>query len=504
MRIGLLVVAIASALSVCATGPSLAVSDRVELSAAGTSTQTLSGPAAPDICDATDLTPLLGRPDLGGRHSNDADNAIFHLLASRLDACSYYLGTVINPKPTPLPTFWWDQPLTDPTPPPITIPPECSSSSYVSPTNGRLLTMYASLVRCSALYKALKPSPSTPPPYSMLQPTFYVFTAGVVDATTSAVVVREVVSRLQTAERNERLARHVSDKGSPLTPIVIGRPDWASDASYLTQCQLDPNTIGALFIKAATPQTRTLNYVLWTDQGTLVKAGVEVRDCADDEHTPNSNPLVVWNSTEDAEPFGQAHQGGISLGIIAAAGSLFAKTSTTTTLTSTPVPTSVPIPGPSATTIPGTNQISTTTSTTPLTVPFLISSAANALSSQVFPAQNQPVQIQLSSERFAEAALTQLNNQCNSQSLYDSAVKVDPIINASAKPPQKPKERLLATFKGQWELAKYCDYFYDFDSISNGGNRAHHQLLKNASGQPLGNADFLPTPPTSQNGSAQL
>jgi len=448
---------------------------------------------APAQCDTADLPNLLQHPRLYDQPATTRHD-LWVTLSDRLSACAYNIGRQVDPTATPTPPPWWVK-STPATPVPTSVPPNCLPGAYRE-HDSTLVELYSALEKCASLAKALSPSPSSPPPITMARKAFYVFSAGTVDATTSALVVREVASRLETAERRGLCIRTLLvdpaacyTSTAPLLPLVVSRPDWSSDTSYLTQCQLDTNTFGALFIKGAVPQTRSLNYVLWNDQQTLVKASVELRDCADDAHNVNASPLALWSSTPDSEPHGSSHQGGVSLGIVAGAAGLFAKSTTTQTITASPLPTTAPAIGAS-TPVPAQNQTATATTTTPLSAPLLIGTAASALSSQVFPAQNAPVTTQLAAERFAEDVLSRLNDRCNDQALYNAAVLVDPTLKAAAP----PDERFKSSYKAAWEFAKYCDAFYDFDSAPLGISRRHRAGLMNPiDGTPATDSNMLPS-----------
>ena len=330
----------------------------------------------------------------------------------------------------------------DPTPTP-TMPAACKPWNYERVEDKFVL--YSVLEGCMNFLKALPAAPTPKPPPTLTfrasHPTLYVFTEPVIDAETTSVIIRELVARLSgvlVAEYRSNPYR---------APWIIGRPDWSTEQNYVMQCQSDSNTIGAIFLRAGSLQTRSLSYIVYLDNGSQLRYSAEVRGCGDDDHDPSAIPMILWSST--TQTFGSAHQGAIALGPIASVAALLSKNTTTQTLTTSSTP-------PPKSSSPTTQTTSSTN--TALTPSLIIGTVASQLTSITIPTANQSAQTYLSSERAAADLLHKLNSTCSDVNWYWDAKNVDP---ATHRAPLNPAPTL--TQKAHYEYIFLCGLLNNFD-----------------------------------------
>src|SRR5450631_1097344 len=112
--------------------------------------------------------------------------------------------------------------------------------------------------------------------------------------------------------------------------VVSGRPDWTSLDSFATQCQLDPNTRGALVLETSIAETYRNNYFLIVANFTTASAAIEILGCGSEDHTPAASPLSLVSRNDVT---GKAHQDAWTFGIFTTLATLFAANSSKTTVT---------------------------------------------------------------------------------------------------------------------------------------------------------------------------
>jgi hypothetical protein len=102
--------------------------------------------------------------------------------------------------------------------------------------------------------------------------------------------------------------------------VVSGRPDWTSLDSFATQCQLDPNTRGALVLETSIAETYRNNYFLIVANFTTASAAIEILGCGSEDHTPAASPLSLVSRNDVT---GKAHQDAWTFGIFTTLATLF-------------------------------------------------------------------------------------------------------------------------------------------------------------------------------------
>jgi hypothetical protein len=389
----------------------------------------------PGVCDTASFTTVFS--DLTDPRARRAEIAF---MQGAILACSREINDAIAHAPAPTPTPYWIPAVAAPAPIP-TESPVCLDPPRVTLATDRI-ALYALLARCVAYRTYLNDLPTPEPTESPLsriasRPTFYVFATGAVDTSAASVLIRAVVERLNRARR---AAEHVSppaaDEDALGTLWVAGRADWTETSSFAAQCQLDPNTRGALIIQTSIPETSKRNYLLITANFSDVSASVEVLGCGPEDHNPAVSPLSLWSQQTLT---GKAHQDTFTLGTLASLTTLLALAPGTTTVTR----------GQSTTTITQKDAA------TPIYTGTILSTLqADNLN---VPAQNASVGLEVASERFASDTMRRLAFFCNEPAIKGLAADGDP----SAIPAPPPEHRTLI-YKAASEYMADCSLFANF------------------------------------------
>jgi hypothetical protein len=389
----------------------------------------------PGICDTANVTDLFS--DLSDESTKRDQIA---LLQGRIVECTRKIGRILAQLPSPSPTPYWLPAIPVPAPT-RTASPECTTSAPATMSSNRF-ALYEKLGRCFAYLTYLNALPTPAPTESPLaqvasRPTFYVFATGAADPTAGSVLIRSVVDRLMKAQRNARLAR-ARGPGDTLWDLsIVGRADWTETASFASQCQLDPNTRGALVIETSIPETYRANYLLIVANFTNVSASMEMLGCGALDHDPSVSPLSLWNYQALT---GKAHQDALTLGILTSIAAYFSKTKTTTTV--------------------NTGQGTTTVTRTEVAPPILTGNALTFFQTENLnlPAQNASVQLTVAGERLADSTMKRLRMFCLEPEIRRLAADADP---TNVPPP--PLEHRTLLYKAAFEYLDTCGLFANFE-----------------------------------------
>jgi hypothetical protein len=396
----------------------------------------------PGICDTANVTDLFS--DLTDQ---DTKRDQIELIQGRIVECSRKIGSVLAQLPSPSPTPYWLPAIPTPSATP-TASPECTTPAPATMSSNRF-ALFETLGRCFAYLTYLNALPTPAPTESPLpqlasRPTFYVFATGAADTTAASVLIRSVVDRLMKAQRKAGRAQppyRTPDAPSYLS--IAGRADWTETASFASQCQLDPNTRGALVIETSIPETYRHNYLLIVANYTNVSASMEMLGCGALDHDPSVSPLSLWIQQGLAA---KAHQDALTLGILTSLAAFFAKTKTTTTVS--------------------TGQGTTTVTRTEISPPVLTGNVLTFFQTENLnlPAQNDSVQLNIAAERIADSTMMRLRMFCNEPEVRRLAAEADP---NNVPPP--PLEHRTLLYKAAFEYLNACGLFGNFDIAQRGG-----------------------------------
>ncbi len=377
----------------------------------------------PGICDIAGVTEVF--PDLTEPRTKRQQIAF---LQGRIRECSRDIDAALAHAPTPTPTPYWIGAVPSAAPS-VTPAPVCVSPPAATLGSDRFI-LYARLGRCFAYWTYLSTLPTPEPTESPLpavasRPTFYVFATGAADAAAASVLIRSVVDRLSRTQRK-----------APSDLSIVGRADWTETSSFTSQCQLDPNTRGALIIQTSIPEAYRHNYVLIVANFSNVSASVEMLGCGAEDHNSATSPLSLWNEQAIS---GKAHQDAGTLGLLASLTTLLTLDRSTTTVTRSQ----------SATTVTQTNP------TAPLFTGTILSTVQS--DNLTVPAQNASVGLTVASNRFADATLQRLGALCKEPEIKLLAAQSDP----HSVPPPNAAHRTLR-YKAASEYVADCSLFADF------------------------------------------
>jgi hypothetical protein len=382
------------------------------------------------LCDAAGVLDVLG--DLADPNPVKRRDQIA-LLQGRLVDCARRIGDARSHPPASTPTPYWIASFPPPTPaaPARTPSPVCIDPPPATTASNRF-ALYENLQRCVSQWAMLSAVPSPEPAASTLPsvaaaPTFYVFAVGAADATTASMLIRAAAARLAGAANRSGTA--------PSPRIVVsGRADWTSLDSFAAQCQLDPNTRGALVVETSLPETYRNNFFLIVANFTTVSAAVDMLGCGSEDHTPASSPLSLI-SRQDVT--GKAHQDAWTLGIFTTLATLFAANTSKTTVT--------------------IGNGSTTVSKTDASAPVLTGTVLGYFENQnlTLPAQNASVGLKVAAERFAAGMMSRLHAACFEPEIRQLAAAADP----AASPAHRTR-----LYRAAYEYRGDCASFANFDS----------------------------------------
>ena len=391
----------------------------------------------PGICDTDSMLDVFG--DLDGKKKKRTELA---MVEGRLLECSRQINAMLPYVPSPTPSPYWIPPV----PPPAVAPVQSPNPACVSPPPVTAASdphaLYEMLGLCVAYiaYLGNLPSPaptSSPPPHLASHPTYYVFATGAADPIVAAVLIRSTVQYLTKAMRAVAAKpQALQDEDAMYDTWIAGRADWTSIDSFTSQCQLDPNTRGALIIQTSIPEAYRFNYLLLVAQFERLSASVEMLGCGDTDHDPSISPISLWMQQNiDAK----AHQTAYTLGIMAAVIGFLAPTKTTT---------SVSVSN-------GTVSANTSTRESPQFEGNLLSGfQAQNLN---LPAQDTATQVRVASERFAVALMGHLHAFCDVPAVRQMAHESSP-KNSPTPPPQYR----TVPYKAAYEFIHNCEAFGDF------------------------------------------
>ncbi len=434
------IVMVSKRVALVAFAAAIAASSCVSLGAKPAANKHASFPSPPQvvapllgICDATGVLDVLG--DLSDADAGKKRNQIA-LMQGRIIDCSHKIVASRLNAPAPSPTPYWASAVP---PPAATSQPsrECTNPPPATTQSNRF-ALFEILQRCSAYWTAVtsaaSPSPGqTPPPSVASRPTFYVFATGAVDPTTATVLIRSMVARLSSAEQ-----RAAPGAGTDALPgvVVAGRADWTTTESFTSQCQLDPNTRGALVIRTSMPEIYRDNYLLLVANFTQVSATVDVLGCGAEDHNDASSPLGLYS--QDAIS-GKSHQDTITLGIFSSIAAFLATNKSKTTVT--------------------TGNGSTTVVKSDSTAPAFSGNVLGYFEGDNLsvPAQNASVQLNVAGRRFSENAMARLSNLCGRPEIRRLAQQGDP-----RSVPQPPVEHRTLLYKAAFEYLDDCALFDSF------------------------------------------
>lgn len=391
------------------------------------------------LCDTSNVLDVLG--DLSDADASKKRNQIA-LLQGRIIDCSRKITESLAPAPVAAPTPYWisvaPAPVATHAPAAVCIDPPGAT------TASNRIALYEILQRCAAYWTALSatatPAPGATPLASIAsRPTFYVFATGAVDPPTATVLIRSLVGRLIRAQRRSHpLPSPAGDDETGADVVVAGRADWTTPDSFASQCQLDPNTRGAVVIESSIPETYRHNYFLLAANFTTVSAAVDVLGCGAQDHNPAASPLSLHR--EEALS-GKAHQDALTLGLFTTIATLLAVSDSKTTVT--------------------TGGGSTTVTKTDANAPVFTGSVLGYFENQnlTLPAQNANVALSVAGERFADGTMARLRNVCKRPEIARLAAEANPDNN----PPPPLKYRTLA-HRAAFEYISDCNLFANFDS----------------------------------------
>ncbi|HET9392218.1 MAG TPA: hypothetical protein VFO29_01660 [Candidatus Rubrimentiphilum sp.] len=390
----------------------------------GASGSAVAAPITTATCDNADALQILKLLPARGQQPMGDD-----ILRSRITACRKKISKTLSDLPTPPPDDPW---FATPSP-----NESCTSQEGINEAQ-----LYSILTDCVAYLKELSGPSASPLPFLARRPTFYVFSTGIVDQTTNAMIVRSIVDRLS---KTLALPSKADDWE------VIGRGDWTSVASFDSQCQLDPQTQGAIVVEADYPQPYSNSFLILVNNGTRIDANVEVLGCGPEDHNSSASPLNLW-SAKDVD--GRGRQLVAPLNILASTVALFAQsrsTNTTTTLQTGPTPIS--------SAAPGTTIQTTTTSTQANLSPLLIASTvAGSLSSQTVPSSNPSGQLSEAAWELTNRLMTQLSGGCGDAVV----VEIQRVIQTGTY----TKDPYGADFyRGAYQFGRYCKRFNGFRTL---------------------------------------
>ena len=389
------------------------------------------------VCDATGVLDVLG--DLSDADAAKKRNQIA-LLQGRIVDCSHKIAAGRLSAVAPSPTPYWASAL--PAPTATAQPSQACTNPPPATTESNRFALFEILQRCSAYWTAVttaaSPAPSqTAPPSIASRPTFYVFATGAVDPTTATVLIRSMVARLTSAE-NRATAGYAASVGSEMLPGVVlaGRADWTTTESFTSQCQLDPNTRGALVIRTSMPEIYRANYLLLVANFTQVSATVDVLGCGVEDHNDAASPLGLYSQDAIA---GRSHQDTITLGIFSSIAAFLATNKSKTTVT--------------------TGNGSTTVVKSDSTAPAFSGNVLGYFEGDNLsvPAQNASVQLNVAGRRFSEEAMTRLGNLCRRPEIRRLAEQGDPRTI-----PAPPLEHRTLLYKAAFEYVDDCTLFANF------------------------------------------
>lgn len=382
----------------------------------------------PGICDTANVTDVFS--DLTDEDSKPQQLA---LLQGRIEECSHKIADALAHLPSPSPTPYWVTSV--PQPPPVQTPaPECIQPPAAT-MRSNSIAMFETLGICAAYLTYVTALPTPAPVDSPLaslasRPTFYVFATGAVDQTAAAVLIRTVTDRLLKAHGH----------AGPDDMRIVARADWTDEGSFAAQCQLDPNTRGALIIQTSIPLAYKFNYLLVIANFTNLSASVEMLGCGDEDHNIAASPLSLFSAQAITE---KTHETAYTLGFLSALAPLLFPSKTVTTVSGIGT---------------GSATVTNTNSTTPeFSGNLLASFQAENLN---FPAQNASVQLVVASERFADDTLKRLNAFCSDADIRRMATEADP-----KNVPLPPRDHRTASYKAAYEFVGQCGRFADFAPV---------------------------------------
>jgi hypothetical protein len=389
------------------------------------------------ICDVTGATDVLG--DLSDADAGKKRIQIA-LLQGRILECSHKIAALTAAAASATP--YWASNMTLPAALPA--PSEACVHPAPATTDSNRFALFEILERCSAYVTTVTgsatPAPAeTPLPSIASRPTFYVFATGAVDPTTATVLIRSLVARLTSAERRATQSRSARPDPDALAAVLVAsRADWTATESFTAQCQLDPNTRGALVIRTSMPQTYRNNYLLLVANFTQLSATVDVLGCASDDHNVNAAPLSLYSQEALS---GKAHQDTVTLGIFSSIAAFLASDKSKTTVT--------------------TGNGSTTVVKSDSTAPAFSGNVLGYFEGESLdvPAQNASVQMNVAAKRLTDDAMTGLHRMCRRPEVLTLAAQGDP----SAVPPSPPEHRTLA-YKAAYEYVGDCALFGNFET----------------------------------------
>ena len=379
----------------------------------------------PGICDTANVADVF--PDLTEPRTKREQIAF---LQGRIVECSHQIDVALPRIPSPAAAPYWIPavPVASPNPTPS---PICTNVAPATTASDRIV-LYATLGRCFAYLSYINALPSPAPTESPLprvasRPTFYVYATGAADPTAASVLIRSVVERLTKAQR----------KAARFDLSVVGRADWTATSSFSAQCQLDPNTRGALIIETSIPETYRYNYLLIVANFTNVSASVEILGCGPEDHNPSLSPLSLWNEQAIT---GKAHEDAWTLGTFASLLPFVISNKSTTTVTR----------GPETTTLTRSDS----------TAPVLAGSVLSYYQAENLnvPAQNASIALNVASGRFADSAMSRLGSFCNEPQVRQLASDANP-----ANVPQPAPAYRTVLYKAAFEFVEDCSLFANFE-----------------------------------------
>ena len=379
----------------------------------------------PGICDTANVTDVFS--DLTDESTKAQQLA---LLQGRIVECSHKIADALAHLPSPTPTPYWvtSAPLT----PPLQTPaPDCVQPPPATMASNSI-AMFETLGLCSAYLAYVTALPTPAPvdsPLSSLasRPTFYVFATGAVDPLAASVLIRTVTDRLIKTHRH----------AAPDNMRIVARADWTDEASFAAQCQLDPNTRGALIIQTSIPLNYRFNYILVIANFTDVSASVEMLGCGDEDHHTAASPLSLFSEQAITA---KAHETAYTLGFLSALAPFL-------------------FPTKAVTTVAGIGTGSTTVTNTQSATPYFSGNLLASFQAENlnFPAQNPSVQLTVASERFADSTMQRLHAFCSQPDIRTMATAADP-----KNVPLPPLEHRTASYKAAYEYVTQCDRFAEF------------------------------------------
>jgi hypothetical protein len=300
-------------------------------------------PSAPQVCDISDLQPLLAR----GGYLHDYPEQAWKLMDHRLAGCRSMMQAYRSSLPTESPSpsssgsssspqtkkdanlgDYYDLPTPKPSEKPTPPTSECTLPSQPKPfSTADAVHAYDVLSICSqwvARYipsaaPAESPSANPTPPGLHLAPTFapasgpqspeleqkvvYVL-ALASDAPTSAQIALQLASDLQSMYPTQKQVPRVSYDHKRVVYVPIPEPTWTL-AQYQQQCFSDSTTAGAIVVLQTGTETRSWDVVVGTGSRIRVRLGAVVLDCEPTNAAYTNNAAyVTWISPVVAQSSG--------------------------------------------------------------------------------------------------------------------------------------------------------------------------------------------------------